>query len=133
VTTCLALTLVVGLLVSTPAPSATIITLKDGRVMRLKEPPRLAGGRIVFTTVEGQTFSLAESDVLTIGAEPTPTPTPPVLNRLDSHSLGAIAQDQRQKTGKKAELAVRPTPSPKPTRTPRPPKKTPTPTPRPPG
>ena len=98
--------------------------------MRLKEPPRVAGGRIVFTTVEGRTYSLAESDVFAIGAEPTPTPTPPVLNPLDSHSLGAIAQDQRQKTGKKAEVALHPTRSPKPTRTPRPPpKKTPTPTP----
>ena len=97
--------------------------------MRLKDPPRIAGGRIVFTTVDGKTYSLAESDVLAIGAEPTPAPTPTVLNPLDSHSLGAIAQEQRQKTGKKAELAPRPTLSPKPTRTPRPPKKTPTPTP----
>ena len=128
-TTCLALTLVAGLLVVTPAPSPTTLTLKDGRVMRLKEPPRIAGGRIVFTTLEGKTYSLAESDVLAIGAELTPTPTPTVLNRLDSHSLGAIAQEERQKTGKKSELAVRPTPSPKPTRTPRPLKKTPTPTP----
>ena len=107
-TTCLALTLAAGLLVSTPAPSTTIITLKDGRVMRLKEPPRSAGGRIVFTTVEGQTYSLAESDVLAIGAEPRPTQTPPAPNRLDSHSLGAIAQEQRQKTGKKAEVELRP-------------------------
>jgi hypothetical protein len=123
------LTLVAGLLVATPPPSPTIITLKDGRVMRLKEPPRAAGGRIVFTTVEGQTYSLAESDVLAIGAEPQPTRTPPAPDPLDSHSLGAIAQEQRQKTGKKAEVALRPTPSPKPTRTPRPPKKTPTPRP----
>ena len=44
--------------------------------MRLKDPPRFAGGRIVFTTMEGHTYSLAESDVLSIGVEPTPTPSP---------------------------------------------------------
>jgi hypothetical protein len=105
--------------------------LKDGRVMRLKEAPRIAGGRIVFTTVDGRTYSLAESDVLSIGAEPTPTPTPRVLNPMDSHNLGAIAQTERQKTGKKAELAMRAAPTPKPAKTPRPPKRTPTPRPAP--
>jgi hypothetical protein len=125
----LALMLVAGLLVSTPAPSPTIMRLKDGRVMRLKESPRIAGGRIVFTTVEGQTYSLVESDVLAIGAEPTHTPTPHVLNPLDSHNLGAIAQQQRKKTGKEVELTVPAAPSPKPTKTRRPPKRTPTPRP----
>jgi hypothetical protein len=123
------LALVLGLLVSTPAPSPTVMKLKDGRVMRLKEPPRIAGGRIVFTTVEGRTYSIAENDVLSIGAEPTPTPTPHVVNLLDSHNLGAFARQERQKTGKKALVAVRATPSPKPARTPRPPKRTPTPRP----
>jgi len=120
------LALLLGLLVSTPAPSPTVMRLKDGRVMRLKEPPRIAGGRIVFTTAEGRTYSLAESDVLSIGAEATPTPTPRVVNPLDSHNLGDIARQERQKTGRKAEVAVRATPTPKPARAPRPPKRTPT-------
>jgi hypothetical protein len=120
------LALVLGLLVSTPAPSPTVMRLKDGRVMRLKEPPRIAGGRIVFTTAEGRTYSLAESDVLSIGAEATPTPTPRVVNPLDSHNLGDIARQERQKTGRKAEVAVRATPTPKPGRAARPPKRTPT-------
>ena len=123
------MSLSLGLLFATPAQSPTIMKLKDGRVMRLKEPPRIAGGRIVFTTIEGRTYSLAESDVLSIGADPTPTPTPRQLNPLDSHNLGAIARQQRQKSGKRAEVAVRVTPSPKPPKTTRPPKRTPTPRP----
>lgn len=99
--------------------------------MRLKESPRIAGGRIVFTTVEGRIYSLAESEVLSIGAEPTPTPTPRVVNPLDSHNLGAIARQERQKTGKKAEVAVRAAPAPKPAKTLRPLKRTPTPRPAP--
>ena len=86
--------------------------LRDGRVMRLKEAPRIAGGRIVFTTVEGRTYSLAESEVLSIGAEPTPSPTPRVINPLDSRNLGAIARQERQKTGRKPEVAARRHPAP---------------------
>lgn len=129
------LALALALLFAPVSQSPTIMKLKDGRVMRLKEAPRIAGGRIVFTTVEGHTYSLAESEVLSIGAEPTPSPTPRVVNPLDSHNLGAIARQERQKTGKKAEVAVRPTPTPnrapapKPAKTPRPPKRTPTPRP----
>ena len=114
-------------LVVSPTPSTqppTIMKLKDGRVMHLTAPPRIAGGRIVFTTTEGRTYSLAESDVLSIGVEPTPTPTPRTINPLDSHNLGAIARQQRQQTGKKAEVATTATSTPKPTRAP---KKTPTP------
>jgi len=121
-----------GLLFATVDESQTIMKLKDGRIMKLNAPPRIAGGRIVFTTVEGRTYSLAESEVLSIGAEPTPTPTPKVLNQLDSHNLGAIAREERQKTGKTTEVAVRSTPGPRPTRTHQAPKRTPTPTPRPP-
>ena len=99
--------------------------------MRLKEPPRIAGGRIVFTTVEGQTYSLAEGDVLAIGAAPTPMPTPSVINPLDSRNLGAIARQERQKTGKNAEVAVAATSAPQPTKARRPPKRTPTPRPAP--
>jgi hypothetical protein len=131
VTTRLALALSLGLLFAPASQSPTIMKLKDGRVMRLKEAPRIAGGRIVFTTVDGHTYSLAESDVLSIGTEPTPTPTPRVLNPMDSHNLGAIAQTERQKTGKKAELAMRAAPTPKPAKRPRPPKRTPTPRPAP--
>lgn len=129
------LALALGLLFVPVSNSPSIMKLRDGRVMRLKEAPRIAGGRIVFTTVEGQTYSLAESEVLSIGAEPTPTPTPRAVNPLDSHNLGAIARQERQKTGKKAEVALRPTPGPrpaaasKPAKTRRPPKRTPTPRP----
>jgi hypothetical protein len=131
VTTRLALALTLGLLFAPASQSPTILKLKDGRVMRLKESPRIAGGRIVFTTVEGRIYSLAESEVLSIGAEPAPTPTPRVVNPLDSHNLGAIARQERQKTGKKTEVAVRAAPTPKPAKTPRPPRRTPTPRPAP--
>ena len=128
-----ALALTLGLLFAPVSQSPSIMKLRDGRVMRLKEAPRIAGGRIVFTTVEGRTYSLAESEVLSISAEPTPSPTPHFVNTLDSHNLGAIARQERQKTGKKAEVAVRATPAPKPAKTPRPPTRHPkrTPTPRP--
>ena len=102
--------------------------LKDGRIMHLKAPPRIAGGRIVFTTTDGHTYSLLESDVLSLGLEPTPTPAPRTINPLDSHNLGAIAREQRAETGKKAEVASKITSTPKPTKAP---KKTPTPRPAP--
>lgn len=125
-TTRLALALSLGLLFAPASQTPTIMKLKDGRVMRLKEPPRIAGGRIVFTTVEGRTYSLAEADVISIGLEPTPTPTPRVLNPMDSHNLGAIARQERATTGKKAEVATTTTATPRPTRAP---KRTPTPRP----
>lgn len=120
---------VVFALAASPTPSshpATIMKLKDGRVMHLTAPPKISGGRIVFTTTDGHTYSLQESDVMSIGLEPTPTPTPREINPLDSHNLGAIAREQRSQTGKKAEVASKITSTPKPTR---PPKKTPTPRP----
>ncbi|MGH9399202.1 MAG: hypothetical protein ACRD00_02455 [Thermoanaerobaculia bacterium] len=116
----LALALTAGLLLLPASQTPTIMKLKDGRVMRLKEPPKVAGGRVVFTTAEGNTYSLPEGDVLSIRAESAPTPAPTKLNALDSHSLGAIARQERQKTGKNSELGVRATPSPKPSKTPRP-------------
>jgi hypothetical protein len=130
VTNRLALAVVFALAVS-PTPSshpATIMKLKDGRIMHLVQPPRISGGRIVFTTTEGRTYSLAESDVLSIGLEPTATPTPRTINPLDSHNLGAIAREQREETGKKAEVAYKATSTPKPAKKP---KRTPTPRPTP--
>ena len=130
VTNRLALAVVFALAVS-PTPSshpATIMKLKDGRVMHLTAPPKISGGRIVFTTTEGHTYSPNESDVLSIGLEPTPTPTPPTINPLDSHNLGAIAREQRSQTGKKSEVASKVTSTPRPTKAPKP-KKTPTPRP----
>jgi len=94
--------------------------------MHLVQPPKISGGRIVFTTTDGHTYSLAESDVLSIGSEPTPTPTPRTINPLDSHNLGAIAREQRAQTGKRAEVAYKTTSTPKPTKVPR---RTPTPRP----
>jgi hypothetical protein len=120
------------LLALTPSPTpsshpATLMKLKDGRIMHLTAPPKISGGRVVFTTTDGHTYSLAEGDILSIGLEPTPTPTPRTINPLDSHNLGAIAREQRAETGKKAEVASKVTSTPKPTKRP---KRTPTPRPR---
>jgi CRP-like cAMP-binding protein len=123
VTIPLALALALILLFAPGTQSETIMKLRDGRVMRLREAPRIAGGRIVFTTIDGRTYSLAENEVLSIGADPTPSPTPRQMNPLDSHNLGAIARQERQKTGRKAEVAVRPTATPKPETAPKPPKR----------
>ena len=114
---------------ATPTPSShppTIMKLRDGRVMHLVQPPKITGSRIVFTTTDGHTYSLSESDVVSIGNDPTPTPTPRVINPLDSHNLGAIARQQRAETGKRAEVAYKATSTPKPTKVPR---RTPTPRP----
>src|SRR5215470_3466508 len=130
-----AATLAIGLSAVTPAP-ATRLVLKDGTIYFLKEPPRLWGGKIIFTTIDGKSYSLNESEVDTIGAPPAVTPTPEVTyNPQDSRSLGGIARQQREKKGLSSAIAV-PTPSPhrarrapRPTRTPRPPTaKTPVPT-----
>ena len=123
---------VVFALAATPTPSShppTIMKLKDGRTMHLVQPPKISGGRIVFTTTDGHTYSLAEGDILSIGNEPTPSPTPRTINPLDSHNLGAIAREQRSQTGKKAEVAFKATSTPKPTKAPKAPKRTPTPRP----
>ncbi len=83
----------------------TRMTLKNGTVYLLKDPPSASGGRIIFTTVEGKVFSLAESEVATIGSVPAPTPAPRGYNVQDSRELGAIARQQRARRGKTAEVA----------------------------
>jgi hypothetical protein len=103
-----------------PTPPPPTLTLKDGRVMELKELPRSENGRVVFTTLEGKTYSLDASEVLSfVGAPPTPTRTPNKYNPMDSRNLGAIARQERAKTGKTSDLSAQQA-------TPRPPRKTPT-------
>ena len=80
------------------------LALEDGTVYILKEPPRFWAGRIIFTTAEGKSYSLNESEVDTIGVSPQ-TPTPRVTySPMDSKSLGAIARQQREKKGSSAPL-----------------------------
>lgn len=102
---------------SAPTPPPTL-TLRDGRVYQLKEPPHTAGGRIVFTTTEGKTYSLDQSEVESlVNSPPTPTRGPRAYNPQDSRALGAIARQQRAKTGKTTDLSA-PRPTPRPTRRP---------------
>src|SRR5262249_4942521 len=130
-----AATFATSLAAVTPAP-ATRLVLKDGTIYFLKEPPRLWGGKIIFTTVDGKSYSLNESEVDTIGAPPQVTPSPRVTyNPQDSRDLGAIARQQREKKGLSSPMAPTSVPAPrarraaKPTRTPRPAtSKTPSPT-----
>src|SRR6202022_2539526 len=112
------------------------MVLKDGTVYLLKEPPRYGAGRIIFTTTDGKSYSLNESEVAMIGVSP-PTPVPRVTySPMDSKSLGAIARQQREKKDFGAAVAPKTTPArrarrsgPKPTRTARPaPARTPSPT-----
>jgi hypothetical protein len=125
--------------VPTPPP---ILTLRDGRTFALKEPPHNEGGRVVFTTTDGKAYSLDPSEVESfVTAAPTPTRGPRTYNPQDSRALGAIARQQRARTGKTTDLsATRPTPraTARPTRTraprnrtPSPPARTRTPTPAP--
>jgi hypothetical protein len=114
-------------LAAPPESGPPKLTLKNGTVFRLKEPPRIAGGRIVFETVDGKFFSIAESEVATIGMTPPPTATPK-YSAQDSRALGAIARQQRSRRGKSAEVAPR---APRrPTRTPAVRRRVPTPAPR---
>lgn len=85
----------------------TRMTLKNGTVYLLKDPPRISGGRVVFTTADGKVYSLPEAEVLSIGTVPAPTPTARRLNPQDSRELGAIARQQRARRGKTAEVAPR--------------------------
>ena len=126
----LAALLVSVMLAASPEAGPPKLTLKNGTVYRLKEPPRIAGGRIVFETVDGKVFSIAESEVATIGPAPSPTPTPR-YSVQDSRALGAIARQQRARRGKSAEVAPRSTR--RPTRTPAVRHRAPTATPRPAG
>ena len=107
---------------ATPPPPPTL-TLRDGRVFELREPPRNEAGRVIFTTTEGKTYSLDAAEVKSfVGAPPTATPAPPSYNPQDSRALGAIARQERANTGKTTDLSARPT-----ARSTRPPRKTPQP------
>jgi hypothetical protein len=105
----LAVILLSATLAATPASAGpTRLTLKNGTTYSLKAPPRISGGRIVFETVDGKMFSIAESEVATIGSPPQPTATPR-YNPQDSRALGGIARQQRQ--GRPSEVAPRPAPA----------------------
>lgn len=87
--------------------AASRLVLRNGTVYLLKEPPRISGTRVVFTTLEGKMFSLDESEVASIGAAPAPTPFVRRYDQEDSRALGAIARQQRDARGKRAEVAPR--------------------------
>ena len=78
---------------------------------------------MVFTTIDGTMFSLDESEVASIGSAPAATPAQRRYDQEDSRNLGAIARQQRDAQGKRAEVAPRParkaTPKPKPTKAPK--------------
>ena len=122
--------ILLSLALAAPAaePGPPRLTLKNGTVYRLKEPPRIAGGRIVFETLDGKVFSIAESEVAAIGMAPPPTATPRYSTQ-DSRALGGIARQQRSRRGKSAEVAPRPPR--RPSKTPGPRRRPPTPTPPP--
>ena len=118
--------LTISLAAVTPGPISRMV-LKDGTVYLLKEPPRIWGGRIIFTTIDGKPYSLSESEVDTIGLAPQPTPAPrTTYNPQDSRDLGAIARQQRESKGLSAPVAPktestrRTRAAPKPVRTRRP-------------
>jgi hypothetical protein len=99
------------------------LTLRNGTVYLLREPPRISGKRVIFTTQDGRVFTMDQSEIETVGAAPRPTPTPRRFDSGDSHALGAIARQQRERRGKKAEVAPRQAvrrPTPIPPRHPRP-------------
>lgn len=115
-----------------PPPAAggtTRLTLRNGTVYLLKEPPRISGTRIVFTTLDGRVFMMDQSEIEGVGAAPRPTVTPKKYDTGDSRALGAIARQQRDRQGKRAAVAPRSAVR-RPTRTPRP-RVRPAPTPRP--
>lgn len=88
------------------------LRLKDGTVYQLQEPPYLKDGRFIFTTSEGKVFSLAEAEVEEIRLLAPPAASKAALNPQDSRQLGAIAHQQRRKTGKSSPVAPAPTPRP---------------------
>jgi hypothetical protein len=78
----------------------------------------MEGGKAVFTTTDGKTYSLDASEVKSfVGSPPTPTRPPPTYNPQDSRALGAIARQERSKTGKTTDLSAS-QPSPRATRRP---------------
>ena len=123
-----------GLLAGPAATPPPTLTLRDGRTFQLAAPARQENGRVIFTTTEGKTYSLDAADVRSaVDRPPASTRTPKVYNPMDSQNLGAIAREERAKTGKTTELSSpRATASPgkpRPTRSPTPgAKKTPRPT-----
>ena len=107
-----ALFLLLAALSDSSVPVPAQMTLKDGTVYELKEPPHLSGTRFVFTTRAGKVFSLGESEVEEIRLlGPTPVPRV-VLNPQDSRQLGAIARQQRRKKGTHTLIAPAATPRP---------------------
>ncbi|HYK41418.1 MAG TPA: hypothetical protein VE007_03450 [Thermoanaerobaculia bacterium] len=119
------------LLAGPPAPvptqPPTRLTLRNGTVYMLREPPRISGARVVFTTLDGRTFTMEQSEIEAVGAAPRPTATPRRYDSGDSHALGAIARQQRDRRGKKAEVAPRQPAVRRPTPTPRHPRRHPSP------
>jgi hypothetical protein len=103
--------------------------MKDGTSYVLKEPPQFKSGRIVFTTIDGNVLSVKQDDVQSIGVAPKPTSTPS-YDIEDSRALGAITRDERNRAGKEAEIAPKPTHKPSVTPKKRTPTKTPTPKPK---
>ncbi|MEP6992906.1 MAG: hypothetical protein ABI968_00195 [Acidobacteriota bacterium] len=78
----------------------------------------MSGSRFVFTTSEGRLLSVAETEVEEIRLlSPTPVPRD-ALDPHDSHALGAIARQQRHRSGRYTLLAPAPTPKPKKTSAP---------------
>ncbi len=123
----LALPLWVLLAAPAPTPPPTL-TLKDGREFHLKEAPRTEGGRVVFTTMDGKAYSLDPNEVKSfVPSPPTPTRAPRTYNPQDSRALGAIARQERAKTGKTTDLSA-PRATAHPTKAPRAAAKTRTPT-----
>ena len=100
-----------ALWMASPPAAPSRITLKDGRVYLLKEPPRPSGTRMVFRTTGGGLFSIAKSEIASIGPAPRPAPLPRRLDPHDSRQLGAIAR--RLRKGKPVEVAPKPAPAPK--------------------
>lgn len=115
----LLLALPVWSFLAAPAPTpAPMITLRDGRTFHLTAPARRENGRVVFTTTEGKTYSLDAADVVSaVDQPPTPTRTPKVYSPMDSQNLGAIARQERAKTGKTTELSAQ-HPTARPSKTP---------------
>lgn len=105
--TILLLALPVRLLLAGPAPTPPpMLTLRDGRTFHLSAPARRENGRVIFTTTEGKTYSLDAADVVSeVDRPPTPTREPKVYNPMDSQNLGAIARQERAKTGKTTDLS----------------------------
>ncbi|MEO8431440.1 MAG: hypothetical protein ABI592_08025 [Acidobacteriota bacterium] len=83
------------------------IVLRTGTEYLLKEPPRISGTRVIFTTTDGKTFSMDEKEIDSIGAAPRTAVAPKRYDVEDSTQLGAIARQQRDARGKTAEVAPR--------------------------